>query len=78
MALIHIFRKYFLAGEFLGEKTEDTWVFEDSLTAIETATKIGMKTVGIYDRFNYGQEKIKELATIYVAKGETLEKLMEK
>ena len=69
---------FLLAGEFLGEKTEDTWVFEDSLTAIETATKIGMKTVGIYDRFNYGQEKIKELATIYVAPGETLEKLMEK
>ena len=65
-----------LAKEFLGEATEDTWVFEDSLTALETATKIGMKTVGIHDRFNYGQERIKEIATVYIAEGETLLKLV--
>ena len=68
---------FLLASDFLGEPIEDTWVFEDSLTAIETATKIGMKTVGIYDRFNYGQERIKEIATTYIAEGETLLKLME-
>jgi HAD superfamily hydrolase (TIGR01509 family) len=68
---------FLLASDFLGETIEDTWVFEDSLTAIETATKIGMKTVGIYDRFNYGQERIKEIATTYIAEGETLLKLME-
>lgn len=68
---------FLLASDFLGETIEDTWVFEDSLTAIETATKIGMNTVGIYDRFNYGQERIKEIATTYIAEGETLLKLME-
>jgi HAD superfamily hydrolase (TIGR01509 family) len=67
---------FLLANEFLNEKTEDTWVFEDSLTAIETATKIGMKTVGIYDRFNYGQERIREIATVYIAPEETLLKLI--
>ena len=67
---------FLLACDGLGEKTEDTWVFEDSLTAIETATKIGMHTVGIYDRFNYGQDRIKEIATVYVAEGETLLKLI--
>ena len=46
----------FKAAEFLGAEIKDTWLFEDSLTAIETATKIGMPTVGIYDKFNYGQK----------------------
>jgi beta-phosphoglucomutase-like phosphatase (HAD superfamily) len=59
----------------LGEKTEETWVFEDSLTAIETVSRIGMPTVGIYDPHNYGQDRIKEIATEYVAAGETLLKL---
>lgn len=66
---------YLLAKKFLGEKTEDTWVFEDSLTAIETAVKIGMPTVGIYDRYNFGQERIEKIATEYIADGETLLKL---
>jgi beta-phosphoglucomutase-like phosphatase (HAD superfamily) len=68
---------FLLARDFLGERTEDTWLFEDSLVAIQTATKIGMPTVGIYDSFNFGQEEIKKLATHYVAEGETLLKLCE-
>ena len=68
---------FLLASEFLGEKTEETWVFEDSLTAIETVTNIGMPTVGIYDQYNYGQDRIKEIATEYVAAGETLLKLIQ-
>jgi HAD superfamily hydrolase (TIGR01509 family) len=68
---------YLLAADFLGEDISETWVFEDSLVAIETATKIGMPTVGIYDRFNFGQDKIKEIATKYIGSGETLLKLIE-
>ncbi len=67
---------FLLAREFLDTEIEETWVFEDSLVAIETATKIGMPTVGIYDRFNFGQDKIKEIATEYIAPGETLVKLI--
>lgn len=67
---------FLLAKDYLGTSINDTWVFEDSLVAIETATKIGMRTVGIYDRFNYGQEKIQKIATEYIAKGETLLKLI--
>lgn len=67
---------FLLAKDFLGEENDDTWVFEDSLVAIETATEIGLKTVGIFDRYNYGQEQIKALATEYVAEGETLIKLL--
>ena len=64
------------ACEFLGESVKETWVFEDSLTAIETAAKTGMPTVGIYDRYNFGQEKIKQIATKYIDDGETLLKLI--
>ena len=67
---------FLLAKDYLGTSIEDTWVFEDSLVAIETATSIGMKTVGIYDKFNYGQDKIKEIATEYIAPSETLLKLI--
>jgi beta-phosphoglucomutase-like phosphatase (HAD superfamily) len=67
---------YLLAADFLGEKLSETWVFEDSLVAIETATKIGMPTVGIYDANNFGQDKIAEIASVYVDKGETLLKLI--
>ncbi len=63
------------ACTFLGETPENTWVFEDSLTAIETAVSIKMPTVGIFDPNNFGQERIKELATEYVADGETLLKI---
>ena len=63
------------AAEFLGAEIKETWLFEDSLTAIETATKIGMPTVGIYDRYNFGQDRIKKIATEYIAEGETLLKL---
>ena len=69
---------YLLAADFLGENISETWVFEDSLVAIETATKIGMPTVGIYDRFNFGQDQIKEIATKYIGPEETLLKLIEK
>lgn len=64
------------AYEFLGEPKEETYVFEDSITAIETAVKIGIPTVGIYDKYNNGQEKIKKIANEYIAKGETLLKLI--
>ena len=63
---------FLLAQEFLGESISDTWVAEDSLVAIETATKIGMPTVGVYDAFNDGRERRKEIATEYIAPGQSL------
>jgi beta-phosphoglucomutase-like phosphatase (HAD superfamily) len=67
---------FLLAKEFMGEKIKETWVFEDSVVAIETAVKAGFPTVGIYDSFNYGQDKIKEIANEYIAQGQTLLKLI--
>ncbi len=67
---------YILAKNYLGTEISDTCVFEDSLVAIETAVKLGMPTVGIYDKNNPGQDRIKEIATEYIADGETLLKLV--
>ena len=38
--------------------------------------KIGMKTVGIYDKFNYGHDEMKKVADVYITDGETLERMI--
>ena len=67
---------YLKALDCLGTEIEETYVFEDSCVAIHTADKIGMKTVGIYDKYNYGHDDIKKIATVYIDDGETFEKLI--
>lgn len=67
---------YLAAMEYLGTKKEETYVFEDSLTAIKTAKKIGMKTVAVYDKYNYGHKEMENIADEYIAEGETLLKLI--
>ena len=67
---------YLMAEEYLGSDRAHTWVFEDAFVAIQTATGIGMPTVGIYDRYNPYQDKIKAMATYYIEPGETLMKLV--
>lgn len=67
---------YIKALECLGTKPDETCIFEDSHVAIETADKLGIKTVGIYDKYNYDQDKIKKIATVYIDNGETLNKLI--
>ena len=52
---------YLKALETLGTSIEEACVFEDSHVAVETAAKIGIKTVGIYDKYNYGQEEMKKI-----------------
>ncbi len=60
----------------LGTPLEDTCVYEDSLVALRTASAMGLQTVGIYDKNNYGHKEMQEIATVYVGEGETLEKLL--
>ncbi len=67
---------YEAALGILGTPKEETWVFEDSYVALETASKIGMPTVGIYDRYAFEQERLKRSSTHYVAEGETMMKLV--
>ena len=67
---------YLAALEALGTDASETWVFEDSYVALETAAGIGLPTVGIFDRNNFEQERLKGSATHYIAEGETLMKLV--
>ena len=50
------------ALECLGTSAEETCVFEDSYVSIVTANSLGMKTVGIYDKYNYDHDEIKKIA----------------
>lgn len=68
---------YLKALQCLGTTVEESCIFEDSHVAINTADKLGLKTVGIYDEYNYGHEEIQKIATVYIDKGETLEKLID-
>ena len=60
---------------WLGTKTEETWVFEDSYVALETAQRIGMPTVGVYDVYNPWQEQVRKASTVYLGQGESMMKL---
>jgi len=60
---------YLIAMEHLQEAAEEICVFEDSHVAVKTAKALGMKTVGIYDKYNYGQKEIEELSDIYCRGG---------
>ncbi len=67
---------FLMAQEHFGVLSSEVCVFEDSLVAIDTASKIGMQTVGIYDKYNFGQDEIKRIANHYIAEGESLLKLI--
>lgn len=67
---------YKKALECLGTSAEETCIFEDSHIAICTADKLGCKTVGIYDKYNYGQNEIKKTSTVYIAEGDSLKSLI--
>jgi len=55
------------AIEALGATPEETWVFEDSLLAIQTAKKMGCKVCAVYDDSNADTtEPIKALADVYL------------
>lgn len=57
---------YQKALEHLGTAKEETFVFEDSMFALETAKADGFPTVGVYDMHESRQEEMKRLADCYV------------
>lgn len=67
---------YLKAMESLGTSAEETCIFEDSHIAICTADKLGIMTVGIYDKNNYGQDEIKKIAKYYIDENNTLKSLI--
>lgn len=59
---------YQKAAQYLREKPEEIYVFEDALYALITAKKAGFCTVGVYDRFSESeQEQLKDEADIYLS-----------
>ena len=67
---------FLLTLERLGTTAEDTWMFEDSYVALQTAKRIGMPTVGIFDANNYGQDILKANSDHYIAEGEQIDRLI--
>ncbi len=58
---------FLMAANFMGTQPEDTWVFEDSLHAVQTARAAGFHTVGIYDAASESkQEELKKVSDVYV------------
>ena len=66
------------AKEVLGSELDSTFVFEDSIVAIETSVKAGFKTIGIYDERGIEHEKMEEISTYYVGRGQTMADLIPK
>ncbi len=67
---------YIKAKELLDLPATDVCVFEDSYVALETAKGAGFQAVGIFDRYNYGQDRLKAASDIYVEEGQSLDSLI--
>ncbi len=57
---------YRTALKHLGTKKEETYVFEDSLFALQTANSDGFPTVGVYDRHENRQDEMKRISNYYI------------
>lgn len=68
---------FLLAHAHLGTPKESTWVFEDSIVALETAAAAGFATVGVYDPNNFEPERVEAVSDIYIAPGDSLMRLIE-
>ncbi len=68
---------YLEAARLMGEKICDICVFEDSYVALETAKKAGFQTVGVFDKYNFEQERLKNASDIYLDEHRTLDALLE-
>ncbi|MBQ5810413.1 MAG: HAD family phosphatase [Clostridia bacterium] len=67
---------FLLALQRLGTEKGKTWVFEDSAVALATAQSVGFATVGIFDKYTDGQDKVQAASTVYINDGESLLKLI--
>lgn len=63
------------ALQYLGTPKSYTWVFEDSPLPIKVVKKIGMPTVGVYDKFN-DYKDVKLNSDIYISSAIDLKNLI--
>ena len=68
---------YRRALDRLGTDVDKTYIFEDALVALRTASGIGIKTIGIYDKHNFGHDEMKRISYEYIGDGESLKKLID-
>lgn len=58
---------YDAALEYLGTPTDETYVFEDTLTPIKTLAPTDYKVIGVADKWSaHNEEKIRQLADLFV------------
>ena len=67
---------YLKAAGSMGLDPSEVCVFEDSFVAIETARAAGFKTVGLFDRFNFCQDRLRASSDVYMCEGEDLASLI--
>ena len=65
------------AMETLGTKPDETWLLEDGAYSMDTAKKMGIHTVGIYDKYSdKDQDMVKSLADVYITSWDEYEKVI--
>ena len=69
---------FIMAQEYLGTEREQTFIFEDSVVAVQTAAAAGFGVVGIYDKYGFSHDEIERLSDVYIADGETMMKVANK
>lgn len=70
---------YLAALKTLGTSPDETFVFEDSALALETAKNIGLVTVGVYDSHNIPtQQRLSAASDIYLGEDMALNDVMKK
>ena len=67
---------YLLAAKQLKLNAPDVCVFEDSFVALETSKRAGFQTVGIFDRYNFEQERLRAASDLYLPEGKPLSDLI--
>ena len=67
---------YLKAVGSLGLSPDEVCVFEDSYVALETAKGIGCRTAGLFDRYNFGQDRLRAASDVYMSEGQDLSVLI--
>ena len=67
---------FLAAARLLGADVKNTVVVEDSCLALETAKKAGFHTIGIYDRYNLGHDRLEAASELYLGEGHDLTELV--
>ena len=67
---------YEKALETLSLPSSEVCVVEDSFVAIESAKLTGAKTIGVFDKHAFNQERLKASSDYYMPEGENLSRLI--